>query len=81
MQEPIEEVFDQNTSLAKKVDDMHLKLEALTEQNYKLLELLQSNNATGEIELEQLLRRPSSTDQQRPVMRSVSHSASPPTVI
>ena len=39
-------MFDQNSDLAKKVDDMQLKLENLSDQNSKLLELLETAVAT-----------------------------------
>lgn len=39
---PINEVVDQSTSLNKKVDDMQLQLDTLSDQNTKLLELMES---------------------------------------
>ena len=40
-------MFEQNATLAKKVDDMELKLEKLSDQNVRLLELLEGREGSS----------------------------------
>ena len=55
VQEPIEEVSMQNIDLAKKVNDMQLQLEKLSDQNCKLMEMMETITHQDELDPEQSL--------------------------